>query len=311
MSKQDNWDAEWAGLDPGGRHGGPRWVLLIALIALVCLLGTALLAWQFLARTAVDSPALIPPETPTAVAQTTSAGATVTAPSIAATATLPGETRADVVASRLAAAPVIDADVGDWAPGTVAAGAVASPFLVYSAPAWDGSDDLAADWRLGWDADNLYLFVTVTDDTHVQTQTGNQIFNGDGISLQFDTQRAADLGPGLSPDDIQIDLSAGDFAGVPPVAFRFRGSADGRMSDAPGARIALAGRPTGSGYVIEAAIPWVDLGVQPQAGLVLGVALNVNDNDTPGTAVQEVMKSHISTRQFSNPASWGTLRLEE
>ena len=34
-----------------------------------------------------------------------------------------------------------------------------------------------------------------------------------------------------------------------------------------------------------------------------------NDNDTPGTAVQEVMKSHVATRTLTDPTGWGTLTL--
>ena len=63
------------------------------------------------------------------------------------------------------------------------------------------------------------------------------------------------------------------------------------------------------GYMLEAVIPWQDLDISPTPGLVLGLALNANDNDTPGTAVQEVMKSHVATRAFQDPTSWGTLTL--
>lgn len=309
MSERNDWDAEWDGFEPhGSRAGGSglRWVMLIGLIVVVCLGGLGLLAWQFLARTASEPPALAAPTAVTVTETAVAEAPPATSPPIAPTATLPGAV-SSVTVPRLAAAPSIDASLTDWPDGT----AVGSAFQVYSAPSWDGSDDIDADWRLGWDDANLYIFVTVTDDTHVQTQTGNQIFKGDGVSLQIDTQRAADLGAGVSLDDFQINLSPGDFASVPTVAYRFRGTEQGRMSDAPGHQIALAARPSTSGYTLEAAIPWVDLAVRPEAGLVLGVALNVNDNDGVGTAVQEVMKSHVSTRQFSNPASWGTMTLEE
>ena len=43
----------------------------------------------------------------------------------------------------------------------------------------------------------------------------------------------------------------------------------------------------------------------------MGIALNVNDNDTPGTAVQEVMKSHVGSRRSSDPTSWGTIVLHD
>jgi hypothetical protein len=152
--------------------------------------------------------------------------------------------------------------------------------------------------------------VQVDDDVHVQTQSGSTIFKGDGVSLQIDTELDADLGPGLSPDDYQLNLSPGDFANNPPAAYRFRGDSSGALIDLVGHNIQITAAPSGSGYTLEAAIPWQDLGVSPAPGLRMGIALNVNDNDTPGTAVQEVMMSQVATRKFNDPTSWGLIILE-
>jgi hypothetical protein len=79
--------------------------------------------------------------------------------------------------------------------------------------------------------------------------------------------------------------------------------------DAPGQGISVAALQVENGYQLEAAIPWQAIGLRPAPGLVVGLALNVNDNDTAGTAVQEVMKSHVATRAFRDPSSWGRLTL--
>jgi hypothetical protein len=129
--------------------------------------------------------------------------------------------------------------------------------------------------------------------------------------MQFDTERNADFGPGLSPDDYQITLSPGNFADLPPSAFRFQGTENGRILDAPGRhQVSVAAQETSEGYTLEAAIPWTDLNLTPRPGLVIGLALNANDNDVPGTAVQEVMMSHVAGRTLTDPTSWGTLTLE-
>ncbi len=65
-----------------------------------------------------------------------------------------------------------------------------------------------------------------------------------------------------------------------------------------------------AGYFLEAAIPWDVLGLKPVAGLRLGVAVSVSDNDTPGTNVQECMISAAPKREWANPTTWGTLTLE-
>jgi hypothetical protein len=262
---------------------------------------------------------------PTVVGQATSAdipnnptpiGPTVTASNpINPTVTLPGQVvtvppptnSSNVEAVQLAAPPTIDGSLAEWSGITT----YSSAFRVFNAQSWDGTDDLTAVWRLAWDATNLYIGVEVTDNQHVQIQTGNQIFRGDSLDMQFDTNRNGDFGAGLSPDDFQITFSPGDFATLPPSAFRFQGRDTGAILDAPGGHhVTLQALQTSTGYTLEAAIPWSDLALTPQAGLVIGIALNASDNDTPGTAVQEVMMSHVSTRTLTDPRGWGTLTLK-
>ena len=212
---------------------------------------------------------------------------------------------ADVVATRLGSEPIIDGQLAEWPTLPT----YSSAFYVFNAASWDGTEDLQARWQLGWDESHLYIAVDVQDDIHVQTQSGNQLFRGDSVDIQFDTDRSGDFGPQLSPDDYQITLSPGDFAALPPSAFRFRGTAAGTIVDAPGHSVSVAAQPSPNGYTLEAAIPWADLGLSPTIGMTIGLALNANDNDTPGTAVQEVMMSHIATRTLTDPTSWGTLTL--
>ena len=298
-----------------------NWMLWLGISALVlfliglCLVGGYFLWQQFQRRTA-PPPVLAIPTVP-GVVPTVPIATDVVEPTdlpLAPTATLPLPDPATAVpivpgnveAGQFPSPPRIDGDLSDWA----GAAATESAFLVYTHDSWDGTDDVTAVWQLAWDANNLYIAVQVTDDTHVQTQTGNQIFRGDSVDMQFDTDRNGDYGDGLSPDDYQITFSPGDFAGLPPSAFRFQGTSNGRILDAPGHSVTVAAQQTALGYNLEAAIPWSDLGLTPASGLVIGLALNASDNDTPGTAVQEMMKSHVSTRTLTNPAGWGTLTLK-
>lgn len=314
--ERKNWDNEWAGLDPKQPRSG-RWgcwiglILLFVLILAICGAG-AYLAWQQFDLQLGPGQVLVPPtalstEADTAEAETPQPPS-AELPSLAATVTLPAvQSSGSIEVGQLAAAPLIDGNLDEW----VDTPSFESRYLVYSADGWDGTDDVRAMWRLAWDNGNLFVAVQVEDDTHVQTQAGNTIFRGDGISLQIDSDLEGDFGQQLSGDDFQINLSPGDFAGSAPSAFRFRGTSDGRAVDAPGHGIVTAAQQTGEGYNLEAAIPWQDIGLTPAAGLAIGAAFNVNDNDTPGTAVQEVMKSHVARRAFRDPTSWGRVRLEE
>lgn len=256
-----------------------------------------------------DTPATAAPgETPAeATAEGTPAGS-----GLAATATLPGEMLTpspppapNVVAGRFA--PILDGDLSDWA--SIATNT--SPYTVFTGDGWDGSDDLDVTWQVTWDDVYLYFAFNIIDEVHSQSQTGNQVFRGDSIELQIDANRAGDLGPSLSADDFQVSLSPGDLGGLGPSAWLFQGTADGNMVDAPaGHTITVAARPSTGGYTLEAAIPWYDLGIAPAPGLVIGLAVNANDNDHPGTAAQELMKSNVPGRRFGDPTTWGTLTLQ-
>ncbi|MBK8986141.1 MAG: hypothetical protein IPM39_08665 [Chloroflexi bacterium] len=338
-------DDEWQGLEPEQpkQRSGLVWAGIIGgvILLFVCLASLFVLLRQFNQRTStplpppgmatsvVGAPGLGTPSVPTPLivltntavpaSSTNLPAATVTLP-ILATATLPLAATVTVAtvtvatippptgsvqAAPLSSPPTINGDLSEWA----GIGAYESTYRVFSAPGWNGTDDLTAVWRLGWDAANLYIAVAVSDDVHVQTQTGNQIFRGDSVDMQFETNLAR-ASSQLGPSNFQITFSPGDFVGLAPSAFRFQGTSQGQILDAPGGhRITLAAQKTAVGYNLEAAIPWADLSITPFSGLVLGVSLNANDNDTPGTAVQEVMKSHVSTRTFTNPTTWGTLTL--
>ncbi|MGD2049519.1 MAG: sugar-binding protein [Chloroflexota bacterium] len=335
MSQQpDEFEDTWADLVPEQPDSRERWPLWLAIGAIVlvlaclCIAGGYFVTQEFFPEL-IQRPDPVIPTLPGTETVETGELATATAPvtppptiiispspsqELAPTATIvaeeptePATIAEDVVAIRLAALPIIDGNLDEWGGAPV----FESAHLVYQDSGWDGTDDLTALWRLAWDVSNLYIGVEVADDVHVQTQTGNQIFRGDSVDMQFDTNRAGDLGPGLSPDDIQITFSPGDFATLPPSAFRFQGTADGQILDAPGGHhVILQTQQTATGYRIEAAIPWGDLNLTPAEGLVIGLALNANDNDSPGTAVQEVMKSHVATRTLTDPSGWGTLTLQ-
>lgn len=316
----------WAGLEPPEQEEprGRNTILIVGVVAAaLCVFGVILIAvYVLLSGGGGDNdqatPIVIPtrPETPTAAAAastaspTTNVAPTVTLPGNNPTATTPPTTvnTTNVEARQIAAAPTIDGSFGDW-PADLPT--YRSAFRVYSANSWDGTDDVEAVWRLAWDNNNLYVAVEVTDNLHVQTEVGNQIFRGDSVDLQLDTDRPGDFGPGLNLDDFQINLSPGNFSDTPPSAFRFQGTADGNILDAPGGHhVNVAAQKTAAGYTLEAAIPWSDLNLTPTVGLVLGLALNVNDNDQVGQPLQEVMKSNVSTRTLTNPSGWGTLTLQ-
>lgn len=327
MTKQHSTPEDpWEGLEPlePAETSGRNTVLIVGILAAaLCVLGVILIGvYLLLSNSGPDvnaTPIVVPtlPGTGTPTAGAAADNILTPTSALAPTVTLPGNVPAatlvpttappvQVVSSRLTTAPAIDGSLADWP----ALPTYRSAFTVFTADSWDGTDDVDATWRLGWDDSNLYVAAEVTDNLHVQTQVGNQIWKGDGVDLQLDANRSNDAA-GLNLDNFQINLSPGNFSDIPPSAFRFQGTADGNILDAPGGHhVTVAAQKTATGYIIEAAIPWSDLNFTPSVGAVLGLALNVNGNDQAGQAVQEVMKSHVSTRTLTRPTGWGTMVLQ-
>ncbi len=250
---------------------------------------------------AIDTPLPTPYLTPTPPEAIVVERNEVAKPSVKLTPSANGS----VVAQYVNAPFIVDGDLAGWTDVP----SYPSTFPVYQIGDWDESDDLQAFWRLAWDETNLYLAALVLDDVHVQIQTGNLIYLGDSLEVQLDTQRLIDLDDALSPDDFQLVLSPGDFVTLPPSAMLFRGTEEGELDSALSSGLIVSSAQIEGGYVMEAILPWDELNVRPIPDLELGIALNANDNDTPNTAQQEVMKSHVATRLFGEPITWGILIL--
>lgn len=308
----------------------PKWVPLVAaafLLTILCIVGVILLNTLRNNDTATPDPVVsIPTEETNPVTPTTGGSAAAT-PTLAPTITLapptatattgptptpgpPTATPATLInldVARLAFTPTLDGDLTEWA---YVVPRITTSYITERLDSWDGSMDVEAIWQLGWDEQYLYAAVCVHDNLYVQTDEAKFAYFGDSLELQLDTELDADYGPQVSPDDFQYVISAGNFADLPAGAFRFQGDTAGSMNDAPGTQARAAAQRTAEGYNLEFAIPWSDLGVRPQTGLRLGIALSVNDNDTPGSRQQELMLSHISSRLWLDPSSWGVLTLQ-
>ena len=64
---------------------------------------------------------------------------------------------------------------------------------------WDGTADVTASWRLGWDGTNLYIAVEVLDDVHVQAgDAAACIGDGGGGSGSIKVAEAGGLDSGVT-----------------------------------------------------------------------------------------------------------------
>jgi hypothetical protein len=205
-----------------------------------------------------------------------------------------------IFAYRTEQPPYIDGHLDEWRDKSYS---IQHP--VFKAENWQGWWDLSGIFFVTWDTDHLYVGVEVTDDQCVQNESGRMMYKGDDVEIQFDAELEADFAlDELSDDDNQIGLSAGNFHDRSPEAYVWL------PSERSGTMIEMAARQTTNGYVLEAAIPWWVLGVQPQPERAYGFALSLSDNDTPGTSEQECMVSTSPNRTtYSNPTLLGNLIL--
>jgi hypothetical protein len=207
-------------------------------------------------------------------------------------------------AARASNAPVIDAQGGDW-PSPLP---YAIDQNVYKPANWSGAADQIGNFAAGWDANNLYLYVVVGDDVHVQTAHGELLYQGDSLELQLDTDLAGDFDTtSLSPDDFQLGLSPGLNSDTPET---FLWNPAARWGVPTGLTVISRASGDRGGYILEIAIPWSMYGLAPAPGMRFGFALNSSDNDQPGVASQESMLSTVGTRTLLNPTTWGTLQLD-
>ncbi len=251
-------------------------------------------------------PATQPPvQTATTAPSATSQATSTTAPT-SGTVDLTRRTVVSVQAKQVSAKPAID---GDWS--DLPDKEFPCDIIVYGLANWKNSADLSASFRLGWDADNLYLAVKVRDDVYAQNATGDAIFKGDSLEILVDTNVAADYYvKDTGPDDFQLGMTGGR-PGVdgPKEAYLWQ------PFNIAGSRTNLniaALRSDSEGITrYEVAIPWNVLEVTPKAGLHLGFVLSVSDNDNTSQNLQQKMASNVKTRVFMDPTTWGDLTLTQ
>ncbi len=207
-----------------------------------------------------------------------------------------------LIIPRCAVSMTIDAAETDWIiqPGV---SRFALDSVTYGAGEWLGTADLSGYVRLCWNDDGLFVYVEVTDDVHVQNQQGETSWKGDEVELVFDSDLRGDFYNAVwNGDDIQLGLSPGNFADLPPTSVRYHPT----INRPAGIELTARQLAGGRGYVLEAKISWGELAVTPQAGLNVGLCLALSDNDHIGTAQQDTMVSHCSRLRVSDPTTWVT-----
>jgi hypothetical protein len=243
-----------------------------------------------------DKPTDTPQASPTVGASPTPLVRTAI-PSIEPTSDRPG-----VNAAFLSSAPKIDGVWDEWKTTQYPLRSV-----VFGEKAWKNAADLSAAYRIGWDDNNLYIAVKVTDNKYVQNASGADLYKGDSIDLLFGANSGTNA-TALTDKDFQLGISPGKGeVGKNTESYLWLPAADaGALS-----KVQIAAVSMSNGYRVEAAIPWSTFGVKPADGQQYSFALSISDNDQEGKSVQEKMISSAPDRVLDNPSTWGVLSLSK
>jgi len=142
-------------------------------------------------------------------------------------------------------------------------------------------------FRMCWDDNMLYLSTNVTDPTPMlNTHKAGLIYNGDGLEVFFGSDKIDQFGPLLNSDR-QFLLSGGKVDG------QFQSYVVGQQgSESPsqsGIKLIVVPDPDGKGYVIEAAIPFSELGFTPVENRVIRFDLGIDDSTDGATRLRQLM----------------------
>lgn len=175
---------------------------------------------------------------------------------------------------RVARPPAIDGDLTDMQ--GLATGSIGPQDLWWRRAPADAAD-LSADFRLGYDAQFLYVGLHVRDQSVVCNIAPDDVkaqLRSDAVGVTID--------PGGRSQDTSTTLQAAAFP-CTTVGFQARGFRDadarpGLMEEtAPGMKV--ASRRTADGYDIEFALPWAAMPSQPRPGDEIGLNLVLYDGD--------------------------------
>lgn len=200
---------------------------------------------------------------------------------------------------RASTAPVIDGVMDD---------VYSTAQVVQIANRANGSDprdesDLSVTTYLLWDDDNLYALYDVTDDT-LSNDSGNS-WEDDTPEIYIDGgNQKNDTATGYDADDLQYEFGWGSTTPT--------GNSAGNIE---GVIYAVVDKEDGTGYVLEAVVPWARASVTPTEGLEIGFELMINDDDSADDVVggrQTKLSWFAPDGQdvaYNTPAAFGTARL--
>jgi outer membrane protein assembly factor BamB len=191
----------------------------------------------------------------------------------------------------------IDGDPADWQDQGLVVHTLPSPKARVRT-----AKDFDVTMRLAWNTDGLLVCAEVVDNKLQESGNANQLWTGDSLEL-FVT-------PGLRrPNFYQLLLSPG--ADGKQKELRHQFYTFGPELKAAALSQQSAARRTKNGYVVEALLPWANLGLVPTPGLAFGFQVLANDQD--GREGNNPFRAmwHAAGHPKDDPAAFQLFRLTD
>ncbi len=151
-------------------------------------------------------------------------------------------------------------------------------------------------WRALYDSTNLYLLVQVNDATLINNG-GTAWWNSDAVEIFIDANNTK----GTTYNGIN------DFQ----LGFRWNdntvNTGSNSVTNTTGIRFSMYA--TGTGYNLEAALPWSTLGTTSAVGKALGMDVALDNSDNSGGRGGQLASFATTTTAWQNPSVFGTVYL--
>lgn len=189
----------------------------------------------------------------------------------------------------------LDGTTSNW-PGRPAE-PIESGRLVLGPP----NPDLRADFRTCWDETNLYMNIQVKDKTPLKNnKKPGSYWSADAVEL-FVGAGELDKGGNMIFSDRQILIGASETPSVHIVD---------HAEDGAKCQVLAVKEVSGDGYVIQVAIPWKVLGVEPKSGTEMKFDVMI-DNSDDGDFRKQQLAWNGSAQNSSDRGSWGRARISD
>jgi len=165
----------------------------------------------------------------------------------------------------------------------------------------ESDEDASFRFAVLWDTWFLYVAVEVTDNSLVPAPTLARLYEGDCVEISIDAHN--DSEGGYDATDYQFVICPTGPRRRPRVNL-YRNP---HLTIADRRFVRCASNITTTGYVIEAAFSWRQLGVRPRPGHVVGFEVNIRDYDADDS--KKGLTWTPASDPAANPLRWGDVIL--